>query len=117
MTVSTRGRYALRVMVDIAENSRDNYIPLKDVASRQNLSLKYVEGIMTDLSKANLGVGLHGKGGGYNLALAPDKITVKSVLAVTEGSLATVACLSGSENTCPNKERCKRCLCGKSLTV
>ena len=107
MVVSTKGRYALRVIVDIAEHDKGEFIPLKDIAKRQNISLKYIEGIMTELSKANLVYGLHGKGGGYRLAVSPDKMTVKSILDVTEKSLASVACLKTEKNTCPNKDKCR----------
>ena len=107
MLISTRGRYALRVMADIAANKTDKYVPLKEISLRQDISLKYLEGIMSDLSKANLVIGLHGKGGGYKLSIPPDKITVGSVLKITEGTLAPVTCLSKQENDCPRKEKCK----------
>ncbi|HBF44602.1 MAG TPA: Rrf2 family transcriptional regulator, partial [Clostridiales bacterium] len=94
MLISTRGRYALRVVVDLAEHDDGNYIPLKEISSRQEISLKYLEGIMTELSKAGIVEGLHGKGGGYKMAVPPEKCTVKSILEITEGTISPVACLA-----------------------
>ena len=85
MTVSTKGRYALRVMVDLAEHASGDYIPLKAVAGRQNISQKYLEAIMTSLSKAGLVEGAHGKGGGYRLCRPPENYSVREILEVTEG--------------------------------
>lgn len=116
MVVSTRGRYALRVMVDLAENSNGEFIPLREIALRQDISQKYIEGIMTDLSKAGLVIGLHGKGGGYKLAHAPEKCSVKSVLEVTETSLLPVACL-GAEQNCERKNKCKTLPLWKKFTA
>ena len=93
MKISTRGRYALRVMVDLAEHYGKGYIPLKEIAARQVISQKYLEGIMADLSKTNLLEGLHGKGGGYRLARAPEDYTVGEILRLTEGELAPISCL------------------------
>lgn len=106
MLISTRGRYALRVVADLAEHYDGNYIPLKEISSRQEISLKYLEGIMTELSKAGIVEGLHGKGGGYKMAVKPEKCTVKSILEITEGSLSPVTCLSKQENDCPRKDKC-----------
>ena len=83
MIVSTRGRYALRVMLYLARSCGDNYIPLKDIAAAEDISLKYLEGIMSSLSKAKLVDGAHGKGGGYKLAKSPDKYTVGDILRLT----------------------------------
>lgn len=107
MTVSTRGRYALRVMTDLAEHSREGYIPLKEIAERQNISLKYIEGIMTSLSKAGLVEGAHGKGGGYRLCREPDEYKVSEILKLTEGTLAPVACLAPGATPCEMAERCR----------
>ena len=93
MWISTRGRYALRVMVDLAENNNGEYIPLKDIAKRQEISEKYLESIMVTMSKTGIIKGLRGKGGGYKLALDPMDITVGRILKVTEKSLAPVSCL------------------------
>ncbi len=87
MWISTRGRYALRVMVDLAENNNGNYIPLRDIAKRQEIPEKYLESIMVSMSKAGLVKGLRGKGGGYKSALNPVDITVGRVLKVTEKDL------------------------------
>ena len=96
MIVSTKGRYALRVMIDLAEHQKDGYIPMKDVAERQHVSLKYMEKIMPVLSKNNLVEGVHGKGGGYRLTRQPADYTVGEILRLTEGDMAPVACLEGS---------------------
>lgn len=106
MTVSTRGRYALRVMVELAEHGNE-FIPLKTVAERQNISQKYLESIMTGLSKAGLVEGAHGKGGGYRLCRAPENYTVREILEITEGELAPVACLKKDSHACDMEERCR----------
>lgn len=107
MKISTRGRYALRVMVDMAEKGDGNYMPLKDIAKRQEISQKYLESIATDLSKAGLIDGQHGKGGGYKLSRSPESITVLEVLTVTEGELSPVACLDDSSAPCPRAAGCR----------
>ena len=107
MWISTRGRYALRVMVDLAENNNGEYIPLKDIAKRQEISEKYLESIMVTMSKAGIIKGLRGKGGGYKLALAPMDITVGRILKVTEKSLAPVSCLEMQPNLCKRSPACK----------
>ncbi len=91
MMVSTRGRYALRVLLDLAE--REGFVPLKDVAARQGISQKYLESIMSQLVKGGFVEGVHGRGGGYRLSLSPNECRVDAVLALTEGSLAPVACM------------------------
>ena len=107
MMISTKGRYALRVMIDLAEHNSDTFIPLSDIAKRQEISEKYLEGIMAALSKAGLVTALRGKGGGYKLSRAPDAYTVAAILHVTEGSLAPVSCLETQPNTCPRAARCR----------
>ncbi len=107
MMISTRGRYALRVMVDLAEHNSGEHIPLKDIASRQEISRKYLESITAVLSKAGLIDGQHGKGGGYRLSRAPDEYTVGSVLKLTEGTLAPVACLEEGQCACPRAPHCR----------
>lgn len=107
MKISTKGRYALRVMIDLAENYTGDYIPLKDIAKRQDISEKYSENIISLLTKSGLVVGLRGKGGGYKLTKDPLEYTVGSILKTTEGSLAPVACLESPHNTCERAESCK----------
>ena len=107
MMISTRGRYALRVMVDLAENEDGNRIALKDIAARQDISVKYLERIMSELTKANLLDGAHGKGGGYRLNRPPNEYTVGSVLRLTEGTLAPVACLENEHNKCDRAANCR----------
>ncbi|HOA84737.1 MAG TPA: RrF2 family transcriptional regulator [Bacillota bacterium] len=100
MMISTKGRYALRVMIDLAEHDTGEYIPLKEIAERQEISEKYLENIISVLTKANYLSGLRGKGGGYRLTRRPEQYTVGSILKLTEGSLAPVACLKSSPNRC-----------------
>ena len=107
MKISTRGRYALRVMIDLAENYSGSYIPLKEIVERQEISQKYLEGIMTDLSKKHLVEALHGKGGGYKLAKEPQEYTVKEILLTTEVSLEPIACLEPDAPPCPRAAQCK----------
>lgn len=107
MLVSTKGRYALRVMIDLAEHNDDTFIPLKDVAARQEISEKYLESIISVLSKARLVMGMRGKGGGYKLTKAPKDYTVGSILKLADGSLAPIACLEIPENQCQRSSYCK----------
>ena len=107
MMISTRGRYALRVMIDLAEHADEGYIPMKEVANRQGISLKYLERILPALSKSKLIEGVHGKGGGYRLGKAPQECTVGEILKLTEGNLAPVSCLECDAQPCQRKEQCK----------
>ena len=107
MMVSTKGRYALRVMVDLSEHNTGAYIPLKDIAERQEISQKYLESIMTVLSKGGFVDALHGKGGGYKLNRTPDEYTVGSILKLTEGTLAPVACLDSGHKKCDRATDCR----------
>lgn len=107
MMISTRGRYALRVMIDIAEHGENSSIPLKDIAIRQDISQKYLESIMTVLSKKELVQGIHGKGGGYSLTRKPSEYSIGEILRSTEGSLAPVACLECGASTCDRAVECK----------
>lgn len=107
MMISTRGRYALRVLIDLAERDSTKYTPMKDVAARQGLSLKYMEQIMPVLSKNGLVDGVHGKGGGYRLAKAPEDYTVGEILRLTEGNLAPVACLECDAKPCDRAAECR----------
>ena len=105
--ISTRGRYALRVMIDIAENSNGNYIRLDEIAQRQEISEKYLESILVILTRGNLLIGLRGKGGGYKLTKSPESYTIGSILRLTEGSLAPVACLKENAEICQKQTNCK----------
>lgn len=107
MKISTRGRYALRVMIDLAEHNSDTPIPLKDIVARQEISQKYLEGIMTDLSKAGILGAQHGKGGGYKLNRSPDQISVLEVLQTTEGDLAPISCLTVEAEPCARAAECR----------
>ena len=107
MMVSTRGRYALRVMIDIAEHSNGNYVAMHEVADRQDISLKYLERILPMLVKAKLIEGVHGKGGGYHLPRKPAEYTVGEILRLTEGDLAPVSCLDCRGPECDRKEECR----------
>lgn len=106
MKISTKGRYALRLMLDLAENQKDGYVALKDIAQRQEISKKYLEQIVPLLNKAGVLRTTRGFQGGYRLAKDSDKLTVGAILRITEGSLAPVACLEYEVNTC---EKCESC--------
>ena len=105
--VSTRGRYALRVMIDLAEHDNGKYISMKSVAERQGVSLKYMEKILPLLVSANLIEGVHGRGGGYKLTRNPEEYTVNEILSVAEGTLAPVACLEEGAPLCDRKDQCR----------
>ena len=105
--ISTKGRYALRIMIDLAEHEADGRIPLKDIAERQQISKKYLEIIAKELVEGKLVSGTSGKGGGYRLIRKPEEYTVGEILELTEGSLSTVACLLPGANECPREGRCR----------
>ena len=107
MKISTRVRYAIRVMLDLAEHNTGEYIPLTDVAKRQEISEKYLEAIVAMLVKNDLLTALRGKGGGYKLVKEPKEYSVASILRVTEGSFALVACLEHKVNRCERVCQCK----------
>ena len=107
MIVSTRGRYALRVMIDLAEQDSQGYVPLKDIVQRQKISQKYVEAIMTLLSKNGFVSGVHGKGGGYKLNRKPSEYKIGEILRLTEGTLAPVACLECGADPCDRAPECR----------
>lgn len=107
MLISTKGRYALRVMVDLVEHQRDGYIPLKEIAKRQEISGKYLESIIKLLVKARLLDGLRGKGGGYKLTRSPEQYTVGEILRLTEETLAPVACLEPGTSACSRAAECR----------
>ena len=105
--ISTKGRYAIRVMLDLAENGGESYIPLKDIAARQGISKKYLEIIVKDLVSAGFLVGASGKGGGYKLCRKPEEYTVGEIIELMEGPLAAVACLLDGAAPCPRASECE----------
>ncbi len=107
MLISTRGRYALRILIDMAEHNGQGYIKLKDIAARQEISEKYLESIVKELVKRRIVYGLRGKGGGYRLSVEPDQINVGEVLRFMEGGLAPVACLEEGGAPCPKAPYCR----------
>ena len=107
MMISTRGRYALRVMIDLAEHQEDGYPPMKDVAKRQSVSLGYMEKILPVLVKNGIVEGLQGKTGGYRLIRKPEEYTLGEILRLTEGSLAPVACLECGATPCDKATDCR----------
>ena len=107
MIVSTKGRYALRVMVHFAQRGNEGYIPLKEIAEAEGISQKYLETIMSTLSKAGFVDAVHGKGGGYRLNRTPEEYTVGSILKLTEGSLSAVSCTSQGAAACSRTECCQ----------
>lgn len=105
--ISTKGRYAVRVMIDLAEHKDEKNVPLKDIAKRQMISKKYLEAIVKDLVSAKLIKGSSGKGGGYKLIKNPDEYIVGEILESTEGPLASVACIADKKFNCPRKKICQ----------
>ena len=107
MMISTKGRYALRVLADMAEHPTDGFIPLKEIAARQEISEKYLESIVKTLVQGGILTGLRGKGGGYRLNVPPEDCTVGEVLRMTESSLAPVACLEAGAPACERMADCR----------
>lgn len=107
MMISTKGRYALRVLIDMAEHQTEEYIPLKEIAARQEISEKYLESIVKTLVKGQILEGLRGKGGGYRLKRAPAQYRVGDILRLMEGSLAPVACLESGASPCERAAECR----------
>lgn len=105
--ISTRGRYAIRVLIDLAERDQGNFIPLKDIAARQEISKKYLEIIMKDMVEGGLVQAASGKGGGYRLCRRPEEYPLGEVLERMEGSLSPVSCLVGDKPECPRKAICR----------
>ena len=105
--ISTKGRYAIRFMIDLAEQPEEFPVPLEDIALRQEISRKYLESVVNLLVKAKLVKGASGKGGGYRLLRKPSEYTVGEILKITEGTLATVACLDEDADICPRGKFCK----------
>ena len=106
MLISTKGRYALRVMLDLAAHNNGNYIPLKDIAGRQDISVKYLENILASLSRVGLVDATRGKGGGYRLSKSPEEYSTAEIIQLAEGDLATVSCLKDGSDGCERAEGC-----------
>ena len=106
MLISTKGRYALRTLIDMAERQSKGFLPLKEIALRQDISEKYLESIVKLLVTGGIVTGVRGKGGGYSLSQDPSQIRVGDVLRLTEGSLVPVSCLDSRENNCPRMSSC-----------
>ena len=106
MKISTKGRYALRMMLDLALNEENGYIPIKEIAKRQGISDKYLEQIISILNHAGFVRSVRGAGGGYKLTKKPSEYTVGMILRLTEGSMAPVSCLEDEVNTCDRAENC-----------
>lgn len=104
--ISTKGRYALRVMIDLAQHEGEGNIPLKDIAERQDISKKYLEIIVKDLVKGGMLNGVSGKGGGYSLSRKAEEYTVGEIIELMEGTLAPVACLVDGVESCPRSDSC-----------
>lgn len=104
--ISTKGRYALRVMLDLAQHDDGNYVPLKDIAERQDISKKYLEIIVKDMVNGGLIKGASGKGGGYKLVRKPEKYNVGEILELMEGTLSSVACLADKKYECDRRRSC-----------
>ena len=107
MMISTKGRYALRFLADIAEHQADGFVPLKDVAARQEISEKKLEIVVKELVKGGLLDAMRGKGGGYRLKRAPEEYSVKSIIELMEGPLASVTCLEPGQKACPRRKDCR----------
>jgi Rrf2 family protein len=105
--ISTKGRYAIRVMLDLATTNEDNYVPLKDIAERQGISKKYLEIIVKEMVAGGLIVGASGKGGGYKLVRKPSEYSVGEILELMEGTLSSVACLADSAFPCERRAECE----------
>lgn len=106
MKISTKGRYALRLMIDLAQNQEKGNIALKDISKRQDISLKYLEQIVSPLAKAGLIKSVRGPQGGYSLVYPPENYTVKDIFRVVEGPVACVSCLETEKNMCPRYGEC-----------
>ncbi len=107
MKISTKGRYALRLMIDLAENGGENYVTIKNISERQGISNKYLEQIISVLTHAGFVKSARGAQGGYKLARPAGEYTAGSILRLIEGSLVPVACMEDSPNKCPRSEKCE----------
>ena len=117
MKISTKGRYALRVMIDLAEHDDGGYTAMKEVAERQGVSLKYMERILPVLVGGGLIKGVHGKGGGYKLTRKPEEYPIGEILRLTEGSLVPVACMEPGAEPCGRTIECRTYPLWHELTV
>lgn len=106
MKISTKGRYAMRMMIDIAQQDSGEWISIKDISERQGISVKYLEQIVTQLTRSGLLLSSRGSQGGYMLSRTPDKYTIGEILRAMEGNLAPVACLENSDNICERRDMC-----------
>lgn len=106
MLVSTKGRYAMQIMTDLAQHNDGGFVVLMDIASRQGISEKYLESIVAVLSREGLLIAQRGRGGGYRLSRAPEDYTAGEIIRIAEGPLASVACLKTQDNQCPKAEAC-----------
>jgi Rrf2 family protein len=106
MKISTKGRYGLRVMLDLATYGADQHVPLREISERQNITIKYLEQVITPLLRAGYVTSFRGNSGGYQLNCDPAKVTVGEIIRTMEGSLAPVSCLEGDENICPQADKC-----------
>ena len=113
--ISTKGRYSIRILLDLAEHRNGSYIPMKDVAARQNISLKYIERLMPALKAAGLVDSVHGIGGGYRLTREPDQYTLWEILRLAEGDLAPVACLQSGAAPAYGLRTAVPCRCGTAI--
>ena len=107
MKISTKGRYALRMLIDLAEHHEDGFVALKTIAERQNISKKYLEIIVKDMVAGGLLVGASGKGGGYKLCRKPEEYSVGEILELMEGNLNSVACIANPDYVCPRRDGCQ----------
>lgn len=105
--ISTKGRYSVRILLDLAEHHNGGYIPMKEVAARQDISLKYIERLMPALKSAGLIDSVHGAGGGYRLTRAPEDYTLWEILTLAEGDLAPVSCLQQNAPPCQRAAECR----------
>ena len=105
--ISTKGRYSIRILLDLAENQTSDYVPLKEVASRQDISLKYIEKILPVLKESGLIDSVHGKGGGYRLKRTPEECTLWEILKLTESDMAPVSCLREDADPCNKAGECR----------
>ena len=115
MTISSKGRYALRVLIDLAENDSGSYIPMKVVAERQGLPLKYLGHILPTLTQNKIVEGVHGKGGGYRLTRKPEEYTVGEILRLVEGDFAHISCLERRGKPCDRANQCRTISMWKNL--
>lgn len=115
MLISTKGRYAIRIMIELAQMDNQVYTPLKEIAEQEEISEKYLESIVGQLSKAGIVEGVRGKGGGYKMKQRPSEVTVREILQITDGSLAPVSCLKEGAEPCGRADRCKTLPMWKTL--